>query len=184
MHSTSLVPPVSAGPDYPRWTETLRNGSQVLIRPIGHLDKAAERTFIEGLSDKSRRFRFLGAMRSPSEAMLERLTNIDFVHDVAFAAVVSEDAHERIVGISRYSTDAAGHSCECAVTVSDEWQEQGLGTVLMKHLIEVARARGIHTMHSIDAAQNIQFHDLAHFLGFQRRVDPDDASLVIHELIL
>lgn len=184
MHSTPLVPSPSAGPDYPRWTETLRNQSQVLIRPINQLDTADERRFIEGLSTQAKRFRFLGSITSPSNDMIERFTNIDYVHDVAFVAVVQDNAHETIVGVSRYSKDAEGHSCECAVTVSDHWQDQGLGTVLMKHLIEVARARGLHTMYSVDAAENIHMQDLARFLGFHTRVDPDDSSQVIHELIL
>lgn len=184
MNSTPLVPATSDGPDYPRWSETLRNGSHVLIRPITPLDKAAERAFIEGLSAQARHFRFLGAVRSPSDDTLERLTRIDHVHDVAFAAVVADDSRERMVGVSRYSTDAGGHSCECAVTVSDEWQDQGLGTLLMKHLIEVARTRGIGTMFSIDSAENTRMQDLAKFLGFHTRVDPDDASQVIHQLML
>jgi len=184
MHTTPLVPGPSAGPEYPRWTETLRDRSQVLIRPILPQDKAAERVFIEGLSNEARHFRFLGAISSPGEAMLERFTNIDHVHEAAFVAVVAEDSQERIIGVSRFSSDAAGLSCECAVTVSDEWQDQGLGTLLMKHLIEVARARGIRTMQSIDDADNIRMHDLARFLGFHTRVDPDDGSQVIHELIL
>lgn len=184
MNSTPLVPNPSTGPEYPRWTETLRNGSHVLIRPITPLDKTAEREFIEGLSAQARRFRFLGGVRSPSEAMIERFTRVDYMHEAAFAAVVGEAAAERIVGVSRYSTDAQGGSCECAVTVSDEWQALGLGTLLMKHLIEVARARGIRTMTSIDSAENFRMQDLARFLGFHTRTDPDDARQVIHELVL
>ncbi|HEY0660312.1 MAG TPA: GNAT family N-acetyltransferase [Lysobacter sp.] len=184
MNSTPLVPRPSTGPDYPRWSETLHDHSHVLIRPITKQDQVAERVFIEGLSAQSRRYRFLGAVRSPSEQLVEQLTDIDYVHEVAFAAVTPEDAHERIVGVSRYSTDAEGRNCECAVTVSDDWQKKGLGTLLMKHLIEVARARGIRTMTSLDSAENVQMQDLAEYLGFRTRVDPDDTSQVIHELNL
>jgi GNAT superfamily N-acetyltransferase len=184
MNSTPLVPNPSTGPEYPRWSETLRDGSPVLIRPITPLDKEAERAFIEGLSAQARRFRFLGGVRSPSDAMIERFTQIDYLHEAAFAAVIGEGAAERIVGVSRYSTDAQGGSCECAVTVSDEWQDRGLGTLLMKHLIEVARAHGIRTMMSIDSAENIRMQELSRFLGFHTRVDPDDARQVIHELAL
>jgi GNAT superfamily N-acetyltransferase len=182
--STPLVHPSSAGTEYPRWSETLHDNSYVLIRPITAQDKDTERAFIEGLSAQSRRYRFLGAMACPSERVIEQFTNIDYVHDVAFAAVIPEDARERIVGVSRYSTDADGVNCECAVTVSDEWQQKGLGTLLMKHLIEVARARGIRRMTSIDAAENTKMQDLATYLGFHTRMDPDDASQVIHELDL
>ena len=99
-------------------------------------------------------------------------------------AVVPDEGRERIVGVSRYSANESGSQCECAVTVSDDWQNKGLGTLLMRHLIEVARSRGIQRMMSIDSAENARMQDLANYLGFETRVDPDDASQVIHELEL
>jgi GNAT superfamily N-acetyltransferase len=174
----------SAGPDYPRWTETLRDRTRVLIRPITTRDESAERSFIETLSLGARRFRFLGQVSHPSEHLIKQLTGIDFEHEVAFAAVIPEGSQEKIIGVSRYSADKEGLHCECAVTVSDEWQQKGLGTLLMKHLIEVARSKGIRTMTSIDSAENVQMQDLVQFLGFTTRTDPDDPSQVLHELEL
>lgn len=176
--------PTASTPEYPRWSETLRDRSRVLIRPIAPQDREAERAFIEGLSAQSRRFRFLGQVGRPSEQLLERLTCIDHQRDAAFVAVVAEDAHQKIVGASRFSTDDDGLRCECAVTVDDEWHDKGLGTLLMRHLIEVARARGIRNMYSIDSAENIAMADLAVFLGFRTRVDPEDSTQLIHELAL
>lgn len=181
---TTLLHRPSQDPSQPRWVETLRDRTRVLIRPLAHTDRDAERAFIEGLSAQSRRFRFLGSIQAPGERLLDRLTDVDQVHDVAFAAVVPDGAGERIVGVSRYSTDPAGLACECAVTVGDEWHGRGLGTALMRHLIEVARARGIHTMESIDSAENIEMHDLARFLGFHTTTDPQDSRQVIHRLHL
>lgn len=170
--------------DYPRWSETLRDHSRVVIRPIAPQDREAERAFIEGLSPTSRHFRFLGQVCRPSDRLLDQLTRNDAIHDVAFAAVTAEDAHERIVGVSRYSTGPNPEDCECAVTVADDWQGRGLGTLLMKHLIDVARAHGIHRMYSIDLAENLHMTELAADLGFHTRSDPDEASQVIHELML
>lgn len=180
-------PPIAAQASeqaFPRWLETLRDRTKVLIRPISAEDREAEREFIEGLSDQARRFRFLGQVRSPGDALLTQLTEVDYVHQVAFVAVISEDGHERIIGVSRYCLDASGAHCECAVTVDEHWQHKGLATVLMRHLISVARSNGVHTMFSIDSAENAPMRDLAAFLGFQSRLDPDDASQVIHELDL
>ena len=170
--------------NYPRWSETLLDHSHVDIRPITKADKIAERAFIDALSPQARRFRFLGQVGSPSERMIEQFTDIDYVHDVAFVAVIRDGSQERFVGISRYCTDANGRRCECAVTVSDEWQHKGLSSSLMKHLIEVARSNNIRCMFSIDSAENQAMKDLAGFLGFHTREDPDDSSQVIHELQL
>ena len=169
---------------YPRWSETLHDRSHVLIRPIHPQDNAAERAFIESLSPEARRYRFLGSMVRPSDRLVEQLTDIDYRHEMAFVAVVQEDALQKIVGVSRYGADKDGINCECAVTVSDEWQDKGLGTLLMKHLIEVARTKGIQRMFSVDSAENTQMRDLARHLGFHTRVDPEDIHQVLHELDL
>jgi GNAT superfamily N-acetyltransferase len=174
----------SDAPDQPRWTETLRDGSQVVVRPLAQADREAERAFIEGLSPESRHFRFLCTIGHPTEALLDTLTHVDQLHKVAFAAVVPEGAHERIVGVSRYTTDRDRRHAECAVTVADEWQDKGLGTALMRHLIEFAKAHGVVHMRSVDAADNLRMRDLARFLGFHVRVDASDASQVIYDLVI
>ena len=176
--------PSQLGPEYPRWCDTLRDRSHVVIRPICPGDAAEERAFIESLSPQSRRYRFLGEVRHPSGELIERLTRLDYVHDVAFAAVVADGAREKFVGVSRYSTSTDGTACECAVTVLDDWQHKGLGVILMTHLIDVARCRGIKRMWSIDSAENIAMADLARYLGFQRSQDLDDPTQVIHSLWL
>lgn len=168
--------------DTTQWIETLHDGSRVLVRAIRPGDKARDAAFIAGLSERSRRMRFLGQVRGLSDAELRRLTEIDQVHDVAFVAISEVDDH--IVGISRYSRMADGEGCECAVAVADEWQGVGLGARLMHYLIEDARARGLRRMVSFDLAENAEMRELAHFLGFSTRPDKDDARMVVHELAL
>lgn len=184
METQPPSPQLPTGPEHPRWSETLPDQSHVVIRPITRRDKEAERQFIEQLSPDSRRFRFLGQVSHPSDGLLEQLTDLDWQHEIAFAAVIQEGACERIVGVSRYSSDQDGLNCECAVTVADRWQRKGLGTLLMKHLIEVARAKGMRRMTAVVSAENLQMKDLARQLGFHMRVDPEDARQALHELEL
>lgn len=173
----------TASPE-PQWRETLRDGTSVLIRPIQPADTELERHFIEQLSPESRRLRFLGQIGMPSPALLEQLTHPDAGRDAAFVALIAEGAAKREIGVARFSAQADGRRCECAVTVSEDWRNRGLATVLMQHLIEVARRRGIESMYSIDAAENPAMDDLAAHLGFTRRTDPDDATQVVHTLDL
>lgn len=177
----SAAPMSSASP---QWTHTLRNGVQVVIRPLGKDDAALERAFITALSAQSRRFRFLGQVGCPSDALIRSLTDIDYVHDVAFVAIAADGGAQQEVGVARYSVSADGKSCECAVTVADAFQGQGLGTLLMNHLIAIARSRGIGEMISLDAAENFPMRDLAQALGFRREPDPEDSCQVIHRLAL
>jgi GNAT superfamily N-acetyltransferase len=170
------------GQDIPRWSERLRDGTPVLVRPLVPEDAEGEREFLESLSPESRRFRFLGQIGHPSDEMIRRLTHVDTPNEVAFAAVAAVGGHGLIVGISRYGASADGSECECALAVRDDWQHRGVGTLLLAHLLQVAKARGIKRMWSIDAASNTRMDELARFFGFERRPDPGDATQVIHSL--
>ena len=178
------IVPAAPSRDAPHWNETLSDGTQVIIRPIRKQDAELERAFIRRLSPESRRLRFLGQMNEASDELVKALTDIDYRHDVAFVALVHRDGEKREIGVARYGTNDDGTVCECAVAVADEWRNRGLGVLLMRHLIEVARSRGIRSMFSIDEADNGAMRELAKFLGFKRARDPDDATQVIHTLTL
>jgi len=164
------------------WIETLNDGSHVLVRPIMAEDRERETEFIERLSPESRHFRFLGEMREASPALLDQLVNVDHQKDMAFVALVHDTGVLREVGVSRYSTSGDDKHCECAVTVADDWRHRGLAVVLMRHLIDVARRNGFRQMFSIDASSNEPMRELANYLGFERKRDPQDATQVIHTL--
>lgn len=179
-HVATLDAPAGA----PEWTETLRDGSRVAIRVLRKEDAALERDFIRRLTPESRWMRFLGGIGEPSDEMIHGFTDLDYRRDMAFVALVQQGGKPCEVGVSRYSLSPDGKSCECAVTVSDEWQGKGLGTSLMRHLIDTARQRGIVSMFSVDDADNSRMQELARDLGFTRRRNPDDPSQVIHRLAL
>ena len=179
----ALVPAASSRAA-PHWTATLSDGTHVIVRPIRKEDAALERAFIRRLSPESRRLRFLGQMNDVSDELVRALTDIDYRRDVAFVALVHREGEKREIGVARYGANKNGSACECAVTVADEWRNRGLGVLLMRHLIDVARSRGIRSMYSIDEADNAPMRDLAKFLGFRRARDPDDATQVVHTLTL
>lgn len=166
------------------WIEALRDGTPVLIRPLTPKDKDREIAFVQGLSHEARRMRFLGDFQQISADTLDRLMDVDYQNRMAFVALVHEDGELREVGISRYGASDDGKHCECAVTVADDWQRRGLGVALMYHLIEFARRKGFKQLISVDAAENQAMRDLAVYLGFSRRADPDDRTQVIYRLDL
>lgn len=162
---------------------TLRDGSQVTIRPVCSDDVELERQFIERLSPETRRYRFLYTIASPSDALLKQLTSIDPQNEAALMAVVDEGLHQREVGVARFCRTADGRA-EVAVTVEDAWQRKGVATLLMQQLIGIARERGITALYSIDSAGNERMRELAASLGFTRAGDPRDATQVIYTLPL
>ncbi len=148
------------------WHETLRDGARVLIRPIQKEDAALERAFIERLSPESRAYRFLGQIRV-SDELIRRLTDINCDRDMAFVALRHEAGEKREIGASRFCVSDDEASCECAIAVSDEWQGRGVGYLLMRHLIDVARRRGIKRMVAVVSLGNQKMRNLAAGLGFE-----------------
>lgn len=184
VKSGNRITTLSAPADIPESVVTLRDGSEVTIRALRKEDAALERAFIRNLSPESRWMRFLGQIGEPSDSLIRKLTELDYQHDVAFIALSREGGIAYEVGVSRYSLAPDGQSCECAVTVADAWQGKGLGTVLMRDLIDIARRRGIRSMFSIDANENERMRELARDLGFKREQALDDPTRVIHRLVL
>lgn len=163
---------------------TLRDGTRVHVRPLHPEDTELERRFIESPSPVSRRFRFLDSMNSPSAALLKQLTDIDPTTDAAYVALLDTGDQTQEIGVARLSVQTDQDDCEFAVTVADAWQHKGLGTLLVQRLIEVARARGIKTLHSSDAADNDLMRKFAEHLHFEHQRDPDDAKLVLYSVHL
>ena len=80
-----------------------------------------------GLSDRSRRMRFLGPKEALSAAELRYFTDVDHRDHEALGAL--DHARGGGVGIARYVRDRDNpHTAEIAVTVIDDWQGRGLGT--------------------------------------------------------
>ena len=167
-----------------QWHEKLRDGTTVLIRPIRAEDIEMERHFIEHLSAQTRRFRFLGSVTTPSEALLHQFTNPDPLAEAAFVAFVEDSSGTQEIGVSRWSSCSDGLSCECAVVVADQWQKRGLASLLMQHLIDLARERGIQMLYAMTAGDNWSMHELGDHLGFRRSTDPNDRTQVLLTLDL
>ncbi len=137
---------IHARASYP-WEEarhdTLPAGERVLVRPVRISDEEALQELFYRLSDDSSYQRFMSHHREhPHEEMLE-LVDLDYTANAALVAAVEADGCEEIIGLTRYDLDPATNLAEVAFVVRDEWQGRGVGTLLMRRIAELARARGI-----------------------------------------
>jgi GNAT superfamily N-acetyltransferase len=160
------------------------SGETVTIRPIRITDAAMEAEFIGRLSAESKHYRFLGGVKELSAVEVRQLCDVDGKHSMAFVATVHRDGGEREIGVSRYAPNSRADVREIAVTVADEWQHRGLGTLLMKQLIQSARSNGVKELYSIDLADNSAMHALATDLGMSAHTDPADPTQIVYSLSL
>jgi len=183
--SHTLAPCAFPIPEGQHWIDALDDGRHVLIRPLRPEDRDREKAFIENLSPAARRNRFLAEVKEANGALLDQLMDVDGTQRVAYVALAHDNGTLREIGISRYAKVAdAAHVGEFAITVADDWQDKGLGALLMRRLIEQAKHNGFRQLYSVDAATNHGMRELASVLGMQRGIDPDDATQVIYTLAL
>jgi GNAT superfamily N-acetyltransferase len=118
----------------------LGNGRVIHIRPIQPEDVAAHESFTRGLSAETQYFRFFGPKPRLTPAEIDHFCNVDHVDREALVALVGDE----IIGVVRYERIAPA-TAEIAFAVADAWQGHGVGTLLLEHLAEAARDRGILT---------------------------------------
>jgi acetyltransferase len=152
----------------------LPSGLDVVIRPIRPEDAELTQTFVQSLSEESRYFRFMDAVRELSPVMLARLTQIDYTREMALLALAEQDGRDVELGVARYAISPDGESCEFALVVGDAWQKQGIGHKLMAVLMDVARERGVRTMEGEVLESNRAMLKLAKALGFSIESHPED----------
>jgi acetyltransferase len=170
------MPPPSDPTGYPKQAQ-LRNGTRVLIRPIGPEDAEREQAFVRGLSPESRYLRFMNSLRELSPGMLEEFTHPDPTREIALVALTGDAPAEQQIGVARCVKSAGGRSAEFAVVVADAWQGKGLGSVLMRELMSAARAAGVKELEGLVLASNHAMLELMLALGFEIRVAPEDARM-------
>jgi RimJ/RimL family protein N-acetyltransferase len=141
--------------------ERLSDGTPVVIRPIRADDKPLLSDGLRRLSDESVQRRFLTPKRSFSGSELRYLTEVNAVDHVALVAEDPADSGRHLIAVGRFvrlvdDPDAA----EVAITVADNWQGRGLGSLVGAHLAHAARNRGIKRFTATMAADNRAAHRL------------------------
>lgn len=155
----------------------LDDGYDVTVRPMRPEDAELVQSFVRTMSEQSRYFRFMEAVRELSPSMLSRFTQIDYDREMALVASVEEGGKEVQIGVARYAINPDGKSCEFALAVTDAWQGRGMGHRLMNRIMEIAREHGLEVIEGDVLAKNNNMIDLAKSMGFTIEAVEDDPAV-------
>lgn len=125
--------------------EGLREGRAVTIRALTPEDRSAMLSAAARVSAQSLYRRFFGPKRGFTEQEVDFFVNVDFVKHVALVAELNESGKNAVIGAGRYIVTEPGVA-ELAFAVVDEYQGQGIGTALLKHLVIIAREGGVQQL--------------------------------------
>ncbi|WP_395695302.1 GNAT family N-acetyltransferase [Nocardioides sp.] len=116
----------------------LRDGRTAHIRPIRPEDRDVFVDFYSRVSDQSKYYRFFSPMPTLSDRDLDRFTHVDHVDRVALVLTLQGE----IIAVGRYDVIKPGDA-EVAFLVEDQHQGRGIGQLLLEHLAQAGRERGV-----------------------------------------
>ena len=137
-------------------------GTSVRIRPIRPDDGARLTRFHDHLSPQSvyRRFFFMHPKLRVAET--ERFTHVDYGDRLALIA----EQGDRLVAVGRYERIEGTSEAEVAFVVADDFQHQGIATLLLEQLASAALDRGIQVFVAETLVENREMLEVFMRSGF------------------
>ena len=149
---------------------TMKNGKQVIIRPIRAEDEIMMRGFHASLSDKTVYMRYLSPMMLSARITHERLarmTHNDYDREIALVVEGQEQGERAILGVARLSKlRGTNEDARFTMLISDHYQGQGLGKELTKRIIEIGRNEKIKNIIAMMSPENDAMQKLCRKVGF------------------
>ena len=167
---------------YPKALEetiNLGDGRRLLLRPIRPEDEPALQAAVAGLTPAEARLRFFAPTRTLDHVAAARFTQLDY--DREMALVLTEPGspgRTPIYAVANLSATPDRASAEYAVLVRHDMAGMGLGVLLMRRIIDYARARGIGELTGDVLRDNTTMLKLCRLFGFSTHRDPEDPVIV------
>lgn len=158
-----------------RETITLRDGREVVLRPIDRDDADGLIRFHNHLSPDSQYFRFFGPKPRLSAAEAAYLAGVDYHRRFAIVGEAEEAGEKNVVGVGRFDINEPGLA-EAAIVIRDDYQHVGLGTAILQRMTEVARGRALKAFTAEVLAENTKMLELLASNGYQ--VEPPQGGVV------
>jgi acetyltransferase len=155
---------------------TTRDGLGLTLRPIRPEDEPAIARFHETLSERTVYLRYLEHLRLNLRVAHQRLARICFIDYARDMALVAERDDDRVIAAVARLARLGPTKAEFALLVADAYQGQGLGTELLRRLVEIGRAEGLKQIVAEISAANGAMQAVARRLGF-RLVDEPGAAV-------
>ena len=129
----------------------LTDGTMLEIRPARPDDFDAVRDMHAKMSSENLYLRFFGVSRSAAESEARRVCREPALDHAALLAVLEG----QVVGCGSYEVARDGsRSAEIALAVADDMHRRGVGTLLLEHLVSLARSRGVLAFVAETLSQN------------------------------
>ena len=153
-------------PEELKRTVTLKDGTKVLLRPIKPSDATLKQHLFYALSKETIKKRYLGSLKAMPLKRIWPYVTIDYENEMSIVGVVMEGEMENFVAIGSYARIPHTRMAEVSLVVRDDWQNKGLGTLLLKYLIEIAKKKGFEGFTAWVLIENTKMMHIFKKLGY------------------
>ena len=147
----------------------LKDGSEIIIRPIRPEDEPLLAKMHELLSDQTVYLRYFHMSNLSARVAHERLMRkcfIDYDREMGLVAEAADkDGNPMILGVGRLTRSRNPKEAEAAVLVADKFQHQGVGRQLLASLLKVARAEKLKRVIAEFHSENTVIRNFANQFG-------------------
>jgi acetyltransferase len=150
----------------------LADGTPVVIRPILPEDEPLTIDFHKSLSEETVHLRYFGFLKGEALISHERLVQIcfsDYDREINLVAErIQPGRNQRqIIAIARLIKAYGANEAELAIVISDDWQGKGLGTKLLRDLLEIGRTEGLERIVGYILPENYVMQRICRKQGFE-----------------
>jgi acetyltransferase len=163
-----------------------RQGDRLKIRPIRPEDEPLMVLFHQNLSEESVYLRYAHMVKLNKRIAHERLTRICFIdYDREMILVADrknnpknpQNSEHELLAVARLSKLHGTNEAEFALIVGDHHQNQGLGTELLRRLLEIGKEERLDAIVGYILNGNYKMQSLCRKLGFTLQPDGDEGML-------
>lgn len=163
------------------------DGTPVTVRPIRPEDEPMMVKFHESLSDQTVYLRYLHPMKLIDRIQHERLGRIchcDYERDMTLVAEGYDPNIQQnsILGVARLSKIHGVNSARLTTLISDHFQGHGLGSELVRCMIQIARAENLERLLAYTTKDNLAMKTMLEKQGFTSTIGED--GMLHSELVL
>ena len=143
----------------------LKNGTEVILRSIKPEDEMLWLEMFKSFSDESVWYRFFNVIKDTPHEVRIRYCNINYDNEIAIIAELQEE-QKKMLGVVRFTLDSDKKSGELAFIVADQWQDLGLGTIMVNHVLNICRDKKIEIIYSFMLPNNYRGIRFLKKMGF------------------
>ena len=160
-------------------TVTLKNGLDVVVRPIRSDDRERLARAFQGLERETVYTRFFRFASELTDAQLKRATEVDPALEVALVVTIGSGADETIIAGGRYIASAhEPTTAEIAFLVEEDYQGLGIAGLLLRQLADIGRRRGLACFEADVLSENASMLRVFRRCGWPMRLRREGA--VVH----